>query len=115
MKRSQAQAIKKAPGSCKLTVIETPTRDCICSDTGGDTTTIAYVAIGAESWGPLLAAAPDLLAACQSAASSIEQLVKIGRIPANNKGLRDALAAISKATGEPQPVAGEGRGKESSC
>lgn len=39
----------------------------------------------------------DMLAALQSAAASIEQLVKLNRIPANNKGLRDARAAIAKA------------------
>jgi hypothetical protein len=59
----------------------------------------------------LFAAAPDLLAACQSAVASFKQLVNIGRIPPNFKGLRDALAAISVATGEPQGSA-EGRGKE---
>ncbi len=39
----------------------------------------------------------ELLAALESAAESIEQLVKVGRIPANNAGLRDARAAIAKA------------------
>lgn len=74
MKRSEATAIKSAPGKCKLTVIETPTRDAICSDTGGDTVTIAYVAIGAEAWGPLLAAAPDMAAALQAAAKLIDAM-----------------------------------------
>lgn len=41
----------------------------------------------------------ELLAALESAAESIEQLVKVGRIPANNAGLRDARAAIAKAKG----------------
>lgn len=46
----------------------------------------------------LIAAAPAPLAALHSAAESLEQLVKIARIPANNKGLRDARAAIALAT-----------------
>lgn len=46
----------------------------------------------------LICAAPALLAALHSAAESLEQLVKIARIPANNKGLRDARAAIALAT-----------------
>ena len=41
----------------------------------------------------------DMLEALYSAVASIEQLVRLNRIPANNKGLRDARAAISKATG----------------
>lgn len=45
----------------------------------------------------LIAAAPELLEALKSASASIEQLVAIGRIPANNKGLRDARAALAKA------------------
>jgi hypothetical protein len=45
----------------------------------------------------LIAAAPELLAALQSAVASLEQLVKINRIPANNKGLRDARDALAKA------------------
>lgn len=52
-----------------------------------------------EANGILIAAAPDMLEALKSAAASIEQLVRINRIPANNKGLREALAAIAKAEG----------------
>jgi len=48
----------------------------------------------------LIAAAPVMLEALKSAAESIEQLVSLNRIPANNKGLRDARAAIALATGE---------------
>lgn len=47
----------------------------------------------------LIAAAPDLLEALRSAADSLQQLVDLGRIPANNAGLRDARAAIEKAEG----------------
>lgn len=44
----------------------------------------------------------DLLAALKSAAASIEQLVKLRRIPAaNNQGLRDAKAAIAQAEAAP--------------
>jgi hypothetical protein len=64
MTRQATSAIKAAPGSCKLRVEETETRDAIVTDGhAGTQRTIAYVAIGAESWGPLLAAAPDLLEA----------------------------------------------------
>ena len=43
------------------------------------------------------AAVPDLLAALHSAKESLKQLVTIGRIPANNAGLRDVRAALAKA------------------
>jgi hypothetical protein len=46
----------------------------------------------------LIAAAPDLLAACVSAVESLEQLVRLNRIPGNNAGLREARAAIARAT-----------------
>jgi hypothetical protein len=61
--------IKSAPGQCKLRVEETETRDAIVTDDHpmGGQRTIAYVAIGAEAWGPLLAAAPDLAEACKQA------------------------------------------------
>lgn len=39
----------------------------------------------------------DLLAALKSAAATLEQLVKIDRLPENNKGLRDVRAALAKA------------------
>lgn len=39
----------------------------------------------------------ELVAALESAAASIEQLVSIGRIPANNQGLRDANKALARA------------------
>lgn len=35
--------------------------------------------------------------ALKSAKSSIEQLVSLNRIPANNKGLRDANEALARA------------------
>jgi hypothetical protein len=47
----------------------------------------------------LIAAAPDLLAALESAAASLEQFVRLKAIPANNQGLRDARAALSSVTG----------------
>lgn len=66
--------IKSAPGQCKLRVVETETRDAIVTDVPPaadgqphNARTIAYMAIGAESWGPLLAAATDLLEAAQAA------------------------------------------------
>jgi len=62
--------------------------------------TEAVLTLLPESQSALYRAAPDLLAALESAAESIEQLVKVGRIPANNAGLRDARAAIAKAKGE---------------
>jgi hypothetical protein len=38
----------------------------------------------------------ELIAALESAAATIQQLVDIGRMPANNKGLRDARALLAK-------------------
>jgi hypothetical protein len=46
----------------------------------------------------LLASAPDMLNALRSAADTMQQLVTINRLPKNNAGLRDALAAIARAT-----------------
>lgn len=48
----------------------------------------------------LIAAAPDMYEALESAVLSIELLVKLNRIPANNAGLRDARAALAKARGQ---------------
>jgi hypothetical protein len=45
----------------------------------------------------LIAAAPEMLAALKGAVESLEQLVALNRIPANNAGLREARAAIAKA------------------
>lgn len=39
----------------------------------------------------------DLIAALRSGIASMEQLVKIGRIPENMQGLRDMRAALAKA------------------
>jgi hypothetical protein len=47
----------------------------------------------------LIAAAPTMLDALRSAVASLEQLVRINRIPASNAGLRDARRAIALATG----------------
>lgn len=52
--------LKSASGECNLRVQETHTRDAIITDTT-PCRTIAYMSIGAESWGPLLAEAPELL------------------------------------------------------
>jgi hypothetical protein len=87
--------IKSAPGQCKLRVVETETRDAIVTDVPAaangqphNARTIAYVAIGAESWGPLLAAAPDLLEALRAAelcmnrrAEDIEKDIESGWLP----------------------------------
>jgi hypothetical protein len=76
------------------------------TETDGSREDVQSVAAGygrtlaeAEANARLIAAAPELLEACQSARESIEQLVRLNRIPANNKGLRDVIAAIAKATG----------------
>lgn len=47
----------------------------------------------------LIVEAPAMLKALRSAVDSLETLVKLGHIPASNKGLRDALVAIAIATG----------------
>lgn len=47
----------------------------------------------------LLAAAPELIAALRECADTLQKLVDMDRLPANSKDLRDARAAISKATG----------------
>src|SRR5690606_36746715 len=54
----------------------------------------------AEAIARLIAAPPDMLEALRSAVASLEQLVAIDCIPANNKGLREARAAIAKAEGQ---------------
>lgn len=38
----------------------------------------------------------ELVAALRSATASLEQFVKLGRIPENNQGLREARAALAK-------------------
>lgn len=53
----------------------------------------------AEADALLVGASTEMLEALKSAVVSLEQLVKLNRIPANNKGLRDARAAIAKAEG----------------
>lgn len=60
MSHQASRQITASPGRCKLRVVENETRNAIITDTGASSRTIAYVAIGVESWGPLLAAAPDL-------------------------------------------------------
>jgi hypothetical protein len=50
----------------------------------------------------LIAAAPEMLSALECAVELLAQLVAFDRIPANNKALRDARAAIASATGEQQ-------------
>jgi len=47
----------------------------------------------------LFAAAPDLLAACQSTVWLLEMMVGIGRFPGNAEELRECKAAIAKAEG----------------
>lgn len=39
----------------------------------------------------------DLVAGLKSAVESLESLVRLGRIPASSKGLRDAKEALAKA------------------
>jgi hypothetical protein len=41
-----------------------------------------------------------LIEAAESARSSLQQLVDIGRLPPNSKGLRDVNAALARAKGE---------------
>lgn len=47
----------------------------------------------------LIAAAPDLIAACASAAELLKKLVNMNRLPANSAALRECVAAIAKAEG----------------
>lgn len=58
---------------------------------------IAIAALKADA--VLFAAAGDMLAALKSGIESVEQLVRLNRIPANNKGLRDMRAAVALAEG----------------
>jgi hypothetical protein len=94
--------IKSAPGQCRLRVVETETRDAIVTDVPAaadgqphNARTIAYVAIGAESWGSLLAAAPELLELVQW------MLAKVENYPIGvdeSTWARKARGAIAKAT-----------------
>lgn len=97
MKRADSAGIKVAPGKCKLRVVETETRDAIVADTGSDGPTIAYVAIGAESWGPILSAAPDMLEALREAESIIYDNLHVLRGCNAGRVCEKAHAAITKA------------------
>lgn len=96
--------IKSAPGKCKLVVQETDTRDAIVTEAHpmGAPRTIAYVAIGAESWGPLLAAAPDLSEALDRLLALLEVSEldfpdSPGVIRADHPAVLNARAALAKA------------------
>jgi hypothetical protein len=65
-------AVKSAPAECSLRVVETETRDAIKDGKR----TIAYLAIGAEAWGPLLAAAPELKACLFETAHALRALFR---------------------------------------
>jgi hypothetical protein len=71
--------VKNAPGSCKLRVEETETRDAIVTDghAMGTQRTIAYVAIGAEDWGPLLAASSEMLSALINARHLLASIARV--------------------------------------
>lgn len=98
--------IKSAPGACKLRVVETETRDAIVTDVPPavdgqphNARTIAYVAIGAESWGPLLAAAPDMLDALNVVVDRFDYTRFATADQSAVKAITDmARAAIAKAT-----------------
>lgn len=93
-------AVKSAPAECTFRLVETGTRDAIKSGNR----TIAYVAIGAELHGPLLAAAPDLLAALKEAEKELRFLNvneaggQLTCTPAMSV-IQKIRAAISKAEG----------------
>ena len=100
MKREAVNAIKVAPGKCKLRVVETNSRDAIVADTGADGPTIAYVAIGAEAWGPLLAASPVMLEALRKICVDVpyrKNMTEAGRV---GMMAEFARAAFVEATGE---------------
>jgi hypothetical protein len=59
---------KSALAQCNFTVHETTTRDAIKDGRR----TIAYVAIGAEQWGPMLAASPAMFNAIDLFLRNIE-------------------------------------------
>jgi hypothetical protein len=65
-------AIKSAPAECSLQIVETETRDALKDGKR----TIAYLAIGAETWGPLLAAAPELKASLFQTANALHALFR---------------------------------------
>jgi hypothetical protein len=67
---------KSALGECTLRLVETTTRDAIKTGAGPAERTIAYVAIGAEAWGPLLACAPELLHDLRGTVYALEALLK---------------------------------------
>lgn len=94
--------IKARPGVCSLRIQENDTRDAlvtVADPQNGSSRTIAYIQIGAESWGPLLAAAPDL-------ANSAAAFLKWFRVFIGDKAyneiradeLDDLRAALSRAT-----------------
>ena len=65
-------AVKSAPAECSLRVVETQSRDALKDGNR----TIAYLAIGAEAWGPLLAAAPELRASLFQTANALHALFR---------------------------------------
>jgi hypothetical protein len=67
-----AAKLKSAPAQCSLHVVETNTRDAIKDGKR----TIAYLAIGAEAWGPLLAAAPELEGALHDTTQALQALFR---------------------------------------
>lgn len=73
-----------------LRVVETNTRDAIkCG-----TRTIAYLAIGAEAWGPLFAAVVDMRAALELIEVNAATAITYSRKEGNDKGAADRLRNI---------------------
>lgn len=96
MNHQSLRQIKCAPGKCKLRVLETETRDAIVTDTGMSGVTIAYVAIGAEDWGPLLAAAPEILEALRKTEALIYDHLHILRGCEAGRISEEARAIIAR-------------------
>ena len=81
-----------------LKVVETDSREAIKDGSR----TIAYIAIGAEAWSPLLAASPKLLAIAQRYVSECGECAGVGIDPEDHdcEYCQEVRQVIKEAKGE---------------
>lgn len=94
--------IKARPGACHLAIQENDTRDAIVTvaDPQNASRTLAYIQIGAESWGPILAAAPELRDATRDLLKAFRECIGAAafwEFEQSNPAVRAAQRALAKA------------------